>query len=88
MPRAIKGGMVYFVDDPINKCHDRAAGKGYTVFAVESDDECYTAADAEETYKKHGASNNCHDGVGGIWTLDVYKIVHCPAGILLFLKLL
>ena len=78
--------MESFTDDPINKCHDRAAGKGYTVFAVESDDECYTAADAEETYKKHGISDNCRNGVGGIWTLDVYKIVNCPAGILLFFK--
>ena len=65
--RTIKGVVARFYDDPINECRDYAAGKGYTVFAIESDDECFTAADAGETYMTYGASNNCRNGVGSIY---------------------
>ena len=55
--------------------------KGYIVFGLQTGAQCYTAADAEETYKKHGTYDQCNDGVGGSWALDVYKIVPCPPGL-------
>ena len=78
--RAIEGGMESFTDDPINKCHDRAAGKGNTVFAIQATTQCFTAANAGETYTTHGRANNCQDGVGGSWALDVYRITTCSPG--------
>ena len=72
--------MESFTDDPINKCHDRAAGKSYTVFAIQATTQCFTAADAEETYKKHGRADTCQDGVGGGWAQDVYRITTCSPG--------
>ena len=59
----------------------RAALLGYTIFGLEVGVECYTAADAELTYKKYGPATNCTGGVGGQWALNVYKIVDCPPGI-------
>ena len=79
--RAINGGHTYYTYDVIDRCHDQATENGNTVFGVEYYIECYTAAVAELTYKKHGPKTNCKDGVGGDWALDVYKIVSCPPGI-------
>ena len=55
----------------------RAALLGYTVFGLEVGEECYTAADAEQTYKMYGPATNCTGGVGGQWALDVYNIASC-----------
>merc|ERR1712168_961645 len=52
--------------------------RGFTVFAVQWDWECYTAADAEKTYTKYGTASNCKNGTGGIWANDVYKIFITP----------
>ena len=82
--RAIEEEMVTFVDNPINKCHDRAAGKSYAVFAAQYGDECYTAADAWETYTTYGESDNCRNGVGGVWAQDVYRITTCTPGTTIF----
>ena len=79
--RAIKEPKTDFKDNWIEQCYDLAAQKGNTVFGVQNGKECFTAADAEETYKKHGPKTNCKDGVGGDWALNVYKIVPCTPGI-------
>ena len=81
LPRAISGRHTDFNENHIEQCHDRTIQQGYTVFGVQAGVQCFTAADAEETYKKHGISTNCKDGVGGIWALDVYKIVPCKPGV-------
>ena len=60
--------------------------KGYTVFGLILGKKCCTAADAEETYKKHGTYDQCNDGVGGSWALDVYKIAPCPPGITICMR--
>ena len=69
-----------YSSDVVNRCQDRAAQYEYRYFGVESEDECYTAADAGSTYSKHGSSSKCSGGVGGNWALDVYKIVPCESG--------
>ena len=66
----------------MDNCHDLAAERGYTVFGLEVQEECWTAANALKTYKKYGratGSDTCEpDGEGGTWSLDVYKIIPCP----------
>ena len=48
-------------------------GKGaYTIFGVENGEECWAASN-EKTYQKHGKSDACKNGVGGPWSLSVYK---------------
>ena len=72
--------MVRVGSNPIEECYDHAAERGYSVFAVQYKIECFTAVDAERTYRKYGAASNCKNGVGGDWALDVYKIVSCLTG--------
>ena len=78
--RAIKGEYKKYPDNPIETCHEVAAGKGNSVFAVQAIDWCFTAADAEQTYQKYGRADNCKNGIGGDWAQDVYKIVPCEPG--------
>ena len=83
--RAISGGnrIAYSSnpDDPaadqIGECHNFAKQKGWTVFAVENLNECYTSADAEEFYRMYGEVDRCSNGKGGFNAMDVYKIVTC-----------
>ena len=42
----------------------RAALLGYTVFGLQVGEECFTAADAEQTFKMYGPATNCKGGVG------------------------
>ena len=47
----------------------------FQVFAVQNGGWCATAADAEDTYDKYGASTTCaDDGEGGPWGNQVYRI--------------
>ena len=69
--------------NPVQDCHEIAVEKGYTHYAVESEDECFTSDTAGSTYDKYGRliESDCgNDGVGGDWTMDVYKIVPCSTG--------
>ena len=50
-----------------------AADRGWSVFAVQYNSECFTAPDAEHTYRKYGGANNCAHGRGGGWANSVYK---------------
>ncbi|XP_048587785.1 protein kinase C-binding protein NELL2 [Nematostella vectensis] len=70
--RAVGQLAVYPAD--LTGCLDYATGQGYTVFAMENTIECFTGANANKTYSKHGPSDNCINGVGGRWALDVYRI--------------
>ena len=78
--RAINGGPSFPGDSLMKNCLALAVLKSYSVFALENGNECFTAADAELTYQTHGAATNCKDGVGGSWSLDVYRIVPCKPG--------
>ena len=81
--RAISGEIVNFhTSRVVYKCHDRAAERGNSVFAVQYKTECFTAPDAhaESTYQMYGKATNCQGGVGGGWANDVYKIVSCEPG--------
>ena len=75
--RAISGKKSVYDNNPIEECYDKAARNKYTVFAVQVGKECFTAANAGQTYKKYGRSNKCEDGTGGSWQQDVYLIVPC-----------
>ena len=61
-------------------CRELTEARGWTVFAMQSSDECYTSINAGDTYQKHGISKDCReDGLGGVWANSVYEIV--PTGI-------
>ena len=64
--------------DLIGDCETYAKQKGWTVFAIQNQNECYTSAEAENTYQKHGQVDRCLNGKGGFNALDVYKIETCP----------
>ena len=81
---SISGGYIPFDTRPVENCQDRATAHGYSVFAVQASKACFTAPDAESTYKKYGPATNCKDGVGGPWANDVYKIVTCGPGIVVY----
>ena len=83
--RAISGGnrlppTSYYNDpttDLIGDCQKYAKSQGFTVLAVQNQNECFTSADAESTYQKHGEAANCYNGKGGFNAMDVYKIEAC-----------
>ena len=53
---------------------------GNEYFAIEAQIYCFTHRDAGETYAKHGKAENCNNGKGGAWKLDVYQIEYSAAG--------
>ena len=61
----------------VEDCEKYAHERGFAVFAVQYGKECFTAADAEDTYQKYGESEACEDGKGGSWALDVYSADTC-----------
>ena len=65
------------IRDLVNDCYDYARSQGWTVFAPQNQNECYTSADAEKTYHKHGEVDGCNNGKGGFNALDAYEIL-CP----------
>eukprot|EP00116_Pleurobrachia_bachei_P015569 sb/3475831/ len=62
--------------DPVRKCADVAASRGFKVFAVQNGGWCASGPHAHRTYKKYGRANNCRGGEGGGWANDVYAL-HC-----------
>ena len=60
--------------NPIEDCYKFAEEKGYLVFAVQHQKQCFTGEDAHETYKKYGRSTNCNNGKGGSWAQNVYLV--------------
>ena len=61
-------------DDAATKCLAAVRSRGYGVFALQSGGECWSGAEAEQTYHKHGTSDRCKDGKGGPWASDVYFV--------------
>jgi len=59
----------------LNGCRDAclAAGSQYIYIGYEYNSECYCGI-AGENYQAVGTSNNCMDGVGGSWAMNVYGI--------------
>ena len=71
--------------NPIQKCYDAAKSFGYSVFAVQHGGWCASSATAGDTYNKWGKSNKCkHDGEGGGWANQVYKISN---GVFVFVEI-
>ena len=79
--RAIDGGVADRLNtgDSIVGCKNLAEERGWTVFAVQHSTQCFTAANAAQTYNKYGESTSCTDGRGGSWASDVYEIT-CERG--------
>ena len=78
--RAISGG-IRFNSVNVDDCQKYAADRGYAVFAVQYNSECFTAEDAEATYNKYGVSTACAaTGRGGGWANNVYKVSCVGAG--------
>ena len=78
--RAISGGIRFKSSgDALTECQDFATNRGWTVFAVGYKVECFTSATAGITYKRHGFSTGCQNGVGQWGDLQVYRIINvCP----------
>ena len=76
--RAIAGG-IRLHSDNLDDCQKYATDHGYSVFAVQYNTECFTAEDAQETYKIYGVSSVCDpNGRGGSWSQNVYEVVCEP----------
>ena len=73
--RAIDGGVRLVSNNPIFDCKNYARTNAWTVFAVQFSTECFTAANAVQTYNKYGKSDNCKQGRGGDWASDVYEVI-------------
>ena len=74
--RAIEGGIRFNSDNPIEACRNYAKEQGFSFFAVQYSTECFTAANAGDTYQKYGESDGCNaNGRGGGWAQNVYQIV-------------
>ena len=58
----------------VEECRVRAEREGWTVFAVQKGTECYTPANAGDTYMEQGKGTGCVNGMGGGWRNDVYEI--------------
>ena len=62
-------------DTPIEDCQNFAKEQGFSVFAVQFNKECFTAADAAETFNQYGLSAACqNDGRGGSKANNVYQV--------------
>ena len=68
--RAISGGIRF--RGSIDKCEQFARRHNYKVFAIQYGGECFTASNADQTYRKYGHANNCKNGTGGGWAQNVY----------------
>ena len=79
--RAITGGVRFDdMDNPVKKCYNFAKQEGYSVFAVQFNIQCFTSANAADTYRKHGKSKECYNGRGGYDAQDVYQ-VNCQGNV-------
>ena len=79
LPQQYKSDYEDNIRDLVKDCYDYARKEGWSVFAPQNQNECYTSADAETTYWKHGKSTACENGKGGFDALDAYEILGvCP----------
>ena len=61
----------------IQQCADYAAARGYEVFGVQDEGECFTGPKAHETYAKYGQADDddgCKNGLGGWYRNDIYEV--------------
>lgn len=65
-------GSFHGQSDAVAKCVQAAKSHDFKVFALQSGGECWSGANAQLTYDKHGPTNRCKDGKGGTWANDVY----------------
>ena len=73
--RAISGGIRFRDEDnPVEKCYNLAKEEGNSVFAVQFNKQCFTSANAADTYRNYGKSQECYNGRGGGYTQDVYQV--------------
>ena len=73
--RAISGGnRLSQHTDLVNDCFEYARSQGWTVFATQNQKECYTSADAHETYNKYKQVDKCSNNKGGFNAMDVFRI--------------
>ncbi|XP_032241916.1 uncharacterized protein LOC5516255 [Nematostella vectensis] len=70
--RAISG--FFAAPVTLQYCFKLAVSRGYRVFAMQFGNECYTGANAHNTYSKYGSGSGCSGGTGGGWHNDVYQI--------------
>lgn len=58
----------------INKCAEKTAQSGFSIFGLQNGGRCYSSKDADKTFKKYGNALNCVNGTGGNWANNVYKL--------------
>ena len=59
----------------VNVCSQKASASGFSVFGVEAGGQCFSGADAEFTFRKHGQApdGDCTNGEGANFRMSVYK---------------
>ena len=74
--RAISGKITFYTPSTaVTKCYEKAKAGGYSHFAVQYYQECFTSEDAGSTYDRFGRTTGCtSDGRGGSWKSTVYEI--------------
>ena len=60
--------------DLVGDCYRYAKEQGWTVFAAQNQNECYTSADAHETYNRYKRVSRCENDKGGFNAMDVFRI--------------
>ena len=81
------------LDRTIQSCFELAKKRGHTIFAVENGHECFTQAGGYNSdgyhYNKYGQSDQCKNGRGDNWAMNVYEIgirTFCSVCLILFLS--
>ena len=60
--------------ESIRYCYLEALMKGFVMFGLQDGGQCWGGTFIDHKHSKYGLSKDCHDGKGGIWSNDVYKI--------------
>ena len=74
--RAISGSITFYHPPlpVVVKCFEKSIAAGYSYFAVQNRNECFTSKNAGSTYDMFGETSGCRDGRGGKWRNSVYRI--------------
>ena len=56
----------------VPKCAVATKRKGFWIFGVQYNGQCFSANDAQYTFSQYGRARNCKNGKGGDWANDVY----------------
>ena len=77
MPTALGDYQTTRNADAVKLCSLDAKTSGYKKFALFEKGKCYSGANSDSTYNKHGSSSTCVDGQGSSLAISVYGEGRC-----------